>query len=653
MCGIAGIINKDEKQRRAIGPMVEVIRHRGPDQDGFYEDGRVALGMRRLSIIDLSTGKQPIESEDGNLLIFFNGEIYNYLELRKGLEEEGHKFRTHSDTEVVLKMFEIMGHRAFEYLRGMFAFAIYNKETGRTVLARDFFGIKPLYYTRFEVNAEPKVSSKKSSGNSASLRPDFSPEILGSAPMFAFSSEMKSFLSLPGFKPEVNDEAVFNYLSYQYNPLPEAFLKGVYKLAPGHFMNVEYDGSFETLQYWHYDIEPNEKLDEEVTRKEILETMRDSVSHHMIADVPVGSFLSGGIDSSIIATLMQEVRKSSQPLSSKKSSDIPFDPVKTFTVSFKTVSEGAEAKETSGPLGTEHREISVGAEEYFRALPNAAWHFDEPVADPSAIGLYFLAREARKHVKVVLSGEGADELFGGYNIYLEPFARRRARFIPKFILRIISRLPFRGRNFAERILVRLEDRYIGNAKVFRNEEIAKLWKGERENKFDLSELYSEARKLSDSSKMQYIDVHTWLIGDILAKADKMTMAHSLELRVPFLDRSVADLARTLPDKFKWHKGETKYLLREAFRGLLPESTRKRPKLGFPTPVRSWFNKERKDVYNTILNNPYIKEKFNLDEVKRLVAEHTFGKRDNSRKIYLLLMLALWYNKFILTKPATK
>lgn len=635
MCGIAGIIDKNEKERRAINKMVEVIRHRGPDQDGFFEDGRVALGMRRLSIIDLSTGKQPIESEDGNLLIFFNGEIYNYKELRNGLEGEGHKFKTQSDTEVVLKMYEIMGHKAFEYLRGMFAFAIYHKDSGRTVLVRDFFGIKPLYYYR-------------------------------NGTQFAFSSEMKSFLSISGFKPEVNDRAVYNYLSYQYNPLEEAFLKGVYKLAPGHFMNVEYDGSFEILQYWHYDIEPNERLNEEDTKKEILETMRDSVSHHMIADVPVGSFLSGGIDSSIIVTLMQEVRSGKeQNFSSKKSSDIPAEhgqislqkssapknTVKTFTVSFKTVSEGAEAKETAEPLGTEHREVSIGADEYFASLSKAAWHFDEPVADPSAIGLYFLAREARKHVKVVLSGEGADELFGGYNIYLEPFARRRARFIPRFILRLISKMPFRGRNFAERMLTRLEDRYIGNAKVFRNEEVSRLWKGEKQERFDPTELYSEARKLSDSSKMQYIDVHTWLIGDILAKADKMTMAHSLELRVPFLDRSVADLARTLPDRLKWRKGETKYILREAFRGILPESTRKRPKLGFPTPVRSWFNRERKDVYNTILNNSYIREKFNTGEIKLIIARHISCKQDNSRKIYLLLMLALWYNRFITNNPA--
>lgn len=624
MCGIAGVINRGEKERKAIGPMVEAIHHRGPDEDGFYTDERVALGMRRLSIIDLSTGKQPIESESGRLLIFFNGEIYNYKELRDELENDGHKFKTESDTEVVLRMYEVYGHEAFSRLRGMFAIAIYHKDSGRTTLVRDFFGIKPLYYTR-------------------------------SGSLFAFSSEMKSFLKLPGFKPEVNDAAVYNYLSYQYNPLEETFLKGVYKLAPGHFMNVEYDGSFETLQYWHYDIEPKERLDEEETKQEILETMRDSVAHHMIADVPVGSFLSGGIDSSIIATLMQELR--SQDFSSEKPSDIPAEhgqvfrqkspaPIKTFTVGFKTISEGAEAKETSEPLGTDHREISVGPDEYFKSLRDAAWHFDEPVADPSAIGLYFLAREARKHVKVVLSGEGADELFGGYNIYLEPFARRRARFIPKFVLKFLSKLPLRGANFSKRLITKLEDRYIGNAKIFEDVEIARLWKGNKEEKFDIGELYKEARKLSDSSKMQYIDVHTWLVGDILAKADKMTMAHSLELRVPFLDRKVADLARSLPDRFKWHKGETKYLLREAFRSVLPESTRKRKKLGFPTPVRTWFSRERQDIYKEILNSKYIKEKFDLEEIKSIIETHVSGKRDNSRKIYLLLMLALWYNIFI-------
>ncbi|MFH1472958.1 MAG: asparagine synthase (glutamine-hydrolyzing) [bacterium] len=629
MCGIAGIIDRKTDERdRTLTFMVQAIIHRGPDDDGFYSDGRVSLGMRRLSIIDPAGGKQPISSKDGNLIIFFNGEIYNYKELKKELEQKGHKFKTNSDTEVVLQMYEVYGKDFLPKLRGMFAFAIYNKMSGEIFIARDFFGIKPLYYL------------KKNN-------------------TFAFSSEFKSFLSMPGLKREVNDEAVYNFLFYQYNPLDETFLKGVHKLPQGHYMTVSNDGRYEITKYWEFKFEQNEKLIEEETRKKILDTMEDSVAHHMIADVPVGSFLSGGIDSSIIATLMQRVRngelesrkesprtpESVARLSSFDSSS-PINRVKTFTVGFDHVSERNEARETSDPLGTEHREISVSADEYFKALPNAVWHFDEPVADPSAIGIYFLAREARKHVKVVLSGEGADELFGGYNIYLEPFARRRARFIPRFVLRLISKLPFRGKNFAERMLVRLEDRYIGNAKVFRDEEVAKLWKGEKQNKFDLSELYNKARKLSDSSKMQYIDVHTWLIGDILSKADKMTMAHSLELRVPFLDKEVADLARTLPDKFKWRNSQTKYLLREAFRNILPESTRKRPKLGFPTAIRDWLKEDRYKVFDLIRSNSYTQSHFDMAEIEKLIMDHLSGKRDNSRKLYLFIMLALWYNIFI-------
>ena len=327
--------------------------------------------------------------------------------------------------------------------------------------------------------------------------------------------------------------------------------------------------------------------------------------------------------------------------------------IKTFTVSFSSLSEAKEARETSEPLGTDHTEIIVSADEYFEALPKAIWHFDEPVADPSALGLYFLAREARKHVTVVLSGEGADELFGGYNIYLEPYARRRIAWLPRKVLEFLSRLPFRGRNFALRAMQKLEDRYIGNASIFSLRELEQLWKGTGEEKFSLQSFYDEVFSQSDSTKMQYIDINTWLVGDILAKADKMTMAHSLELRVPFLDVEVGKLATLLPDRFKWSRGhgmsstiQTKYLLREAFKSVLPESTRRRKKLGFPTPVREWFTAERQALYHLILENTYIKSHFNTSEVERLIAEHLEKKADNSRKIYLLLMLAIWYNTFI-------
>lgn len=607
MCGIAGIIDtKIEEKERTILNMVSKIVHRGPDDDGFYVDKYVGLGMRRLSIIDLSTGRQPISSADGKLLIFLNGEIYNYKELKSELVARGHNFKTQTDTEVVLAMYEEYGPKMLLKLRGMFVFCIYNTETKNLFLARDFFGIKPLYYL---VNKNKEIT--------------------------AFSSEIKSFLSLSDFTPTVNDDAVLNYLSFQYNPLSETFFRDVYKLPPGHYLSINLLTNESHIEkYWSFEFRQDKTLDKEQTTKEIFETIEDSVAHHMIADVPVGAFLSGGIDSSIITTLMQKIR------GDKK--------IKTFTVGFESLTEGKEASETSDFLGTDHAEIKIGPEEYFNSLPKAVYHFDEPVADPSAIGLYFVAREARKHVTVVLSGEGSDELFGGYNIYLAPFAKQKLDWVPKKIIRFFINLPFNffGKNYLCRVSQKLEDWYIGNASIFKQKEVDSLWKGGQGKKLSLSFLYKQTANLSDSTAMQFIDINTWLIGDILAKADKMTMANSLELRVPFLDIEVANLAKRLPDSFKWHSGVTKYLLREAFRKVIPEPTRNRKKLGFPTPIRDWLNKDRLDVYKTILENDYIKDHMNLEYIQKLISDHTSKTQDNSRKIYLLLMLSLWYDVYI-------
>ncbi|KKT14485.1 MAG: Asparagine synthetase [Parcubacteria group bacterium GW2011_GWC1_43_30] len=596
------------KRKNAIQNMAEAIYHRGPDDAGFFVDEYVALGVRRLSIIDLVGGKQPISLNDGRFTIIFNGEIYNYKELRSELGD--YKFKTDSDTEVVLVGFLKWGAEILPRLRGMFAFSIYDAKEKQIFLARDFFGIKPLYYLIDDTRSD----------------------------VIAFSSEIKSFLTLPTFKPEVNDQAVFNYLSFQYNPLEETFFKNIFKLPPAHFMKIDINTrKTEMKRYWQFEFKPDNSLDEAKTAKEVLEVMEDSVSHHLIADVAIGSFLSGGIDSSIIATLMSR-----------------FGPkVKTFTVGFESLSEGGEALETVKLLGTDHREITIGAKEYFENLPKAIWHFDEPVADPSALGLYFLAREAAKQVKVVLSGEGSDELFGGYNIYLEPFARRWITWLPNVILKFIINLPFdvRGKNYAKRASQKLEDWYIGNASIFSEAEVKLLWKGKSEKKFLIEDLYQKVAHSSDSTKMQYIDIHTWLIGDILAKADKMTMAHSLELRVPFLDIEVARLASRLPDRFKWKSGVTKYLLREAFKRVLPESVRQRKKLGFPTPVKDWFTNDRKDVFSLILENPYIQKRMNVSYIKNLIGDHLSGRNDNSRKIYLLLALAIWYNMFIVDQKS--
>lgn len=614
MCGITGIINPKDKD--SIEEMTRAIFHRGPDDKGYFKDEYVALGMRRLSIIDLARGKQPIISSDNRFMIFFNGEIYNYKEIRNELGD--YQFKTDSDTEVILAGFAKWGEEILMRLRGMFVFAIYDKERHEVFIARDFFGIKPLYYLKRSDKIE------------------------------AFSSEIKSFLELKEFKPEVNNAAVYNYLSFQYNPLEETFFKNVFKLPPAHFMKIDVKtGMSEVKKYWQFEFRQDKTLDKKNTAEKILEVMKDSVAHHMIADVPVGSFLSGGIDSSIIATLMQRRRSEEQKSASRPEAS---GKIKTFTVGFETLSEGREAKETSEPLGTDHTELTVSAEEYFKNLPKAVWHFDEPVADSSAIGLYFLAREAAKHVKVVLSGEGADELFGGYNIYLAPYAARRLVWFPKNIISLFLRLPFKffGKNYLKRVGTKLEDWYIGNASVFKEDEIKNLWKGDvlRVSRVPLDSVYDEVNSLSDSTKMQYVDIKTWLVGDILAKADKMTMAHSLELRVPFLDTEVASLAATLPDHFKWSRGETKYLLRKAFEKVLPESVQRRKKLGFPTPVRNWFTKDQTPLYNTILENAYIKNHMNIRYIVQIINDHIEKRADNSRKIYLLLVLAIWYNIFI-------
>lgn len=611
MCGITGIVNKNIAEKETIiKDMVSLIQHRGPDDDGFYVDENVALGMRRLSIIDISSGKQPIYSADGKKVILFNGEIYNYKEIREELLRTGSTFNTHSDTEVILRLYEKEGENFLTKLRGMFAFVIYDLDKKEAFVARDYFGIKPVYYL---LNDNGKI--------------------------VGFGSEIKSFQNLGDFKREVNDNAVFNYLSFQYNPLNETFFKNVYKLPPGSYLKVNTEtGEYNIQKYWDFKFQKNNSLNETETKSKIFETIKGSVEHHMIADVPVGAFLSGGVDSSIITTLMQKIRGDSK--------------IKTFTVGFDDLTEGIEAKETSSFLGTEHIEITVGREEYFEALSKAIYHFDEPVADPSAIGLHFVAKEARKHVKVVLSGEGSDELFGGYNIYLAPFARKKLVWLPQFLVNGIVKifdlfnLKFWGTNYLRRLSMKLEDWYIGNATIFKDGEINKIWKGGANEKFSLKNLYEKVDTESDSVKMQYVDINTWLVGDILAKADKMTMANSLELRVPFLDIEVAKLAETLPDNFKWRNGVTKYLLREAFNSVIPESTRNRKKLGFPTPIRNWLTTDNIFVWDTIINNQYIKSKMNLDYIKTIIDEHTTRKADNSRKIYLLLMLALWYNVFI-------
>ncbi|MDQ5912213.1 MAG: hypothetical protein QG568_428 [Patescibacteria group bacterium] len=647
MCGIAGILGKPEKTSATIDKMVDVITHRGPDDRGVLVEKDFAFGMRRLSIIDLGGGHQPISNEDDTVTVVFNGEIYNHRELRPELIALGHTFKTDSDTEGLVHLYEQYGPDMLRKLRGMFGFCIFDKKKNQLFIARDFFGIKPIYY-----RVENKTTQK----------------------IVSFGSEIKSLLEDKKYKPTVNDNAVYNYLAYQYNPLEETMFTDIYRLMPGHYMivNLE-DNSFKIEPYWHYHFNdkhvwPTTDVDsknivikqegsetdatyyqsenEINLAKEVRKVVEDSVAHHLIADVPVGSFLSGGVDSGIIVTTVQNLRKKAGAPS-----------VDTFTIGFDHVSEHTEARQVSDAVGSNHTEIQVDFDEYFKELPKIAWHFDEPVADPSAVALYFLAREARKKVKVVLSGEGADELFGGYNIYREPFATSFISKLPSFIKTLFIKplllMPFNfyGKNYIYRSLTPLRDRYIGNANIFKKAEQEKLWKGYETSdtspqRMDMYPYYDVVQDQSDSRKMQYIDLNFWLPGDILAKADKMTMAHSLELRVPFLDIEVAKISARIPEIFKYKNGTTKYILRKAFESILPKTTANRKKLGFPTPIKQWLKKQPEQVMNLIKENAYIQEKFDMTYIEQLESEHISGKKDNARKIYILLMFALWYNTFI-------
>lgn len=647
MCGIAGILGKPERTRETIDKMVDIITHRGPDDRGVLVEKDFAFGMRRLSIIDLGGGHQPISNEDDTVTVVFNGEIYNHRELRPELISLGHSFKTDSDTEGLVHLYEQYGPDMLRKLRGMFGFCIFDKNKNQLFIARDFFGIKPIYY-----RVEKKVTQK----------------------IVSFGSEIKSLLEDKKYKPVVNDNAVYNYLAYQYNPLEETMFTDIYRLLPGHYMIVNLDdNSFKIEPYWHYHFNnknawPTTDVDnknivvkhegsdadaiyyqsenEINLAKEVKRVVEDSVAHHLISDVPVGSFLSGGVDSGIIVTTVQNLRKKSRAPS-----------VDTFTIGFDHVSEHTEARQVSDAVGSNHTEIRVDFDEYFKELPKIAWHFDEPVADPSAVALYFLAREARKKVKVVLSGEGADELFGGYNIYREPFATSFISKLPSLIKTLFIKplllMPFNfyGKNYIYRSLTPLRDRYIGNANIFKKIEQEKLWKDYETNnnvpqRMNMYPYFDTVKDESDSRKMQYIDLNFWLPGDILAKADKMTMAHSLELRVPFLDIEVAKISARIPEIFKYKNGTTKYILRKAFESILPKTTANRKKLGFPTPIKQWLKKQPEKVMSIIKENPYIREKFDASYIEQLESEHISGKKDNARKIYVLLMFALWYNTFI-------
>ena len=649
MCGICGFTGQNVDRGQVLTDMMNRIIHRGPDGAGQYMDDEIAMGFRRLSIIDLEGGDQPMRTEDGRLVITFNGEIYNYRELREELKGRGHSFRTRSDTEVLLHGYSEYGVKILDRLRGMFAFVIWDTRKKELFGARDMFGIKPFYYAQAE----------------------------GS---FIYGSEIKSILEYPGYEREVNLEALEQYMSFQYSVLPETFFKGIFRLPAGHYM-IWKDGKLRTRRYFDPMLTPVKAKDREkeegrktvgekaVGEKaagekaagekadshncidgfgagqsahdrlvdEIDRAVQESVRYHMVSDVEVASLLSSGVDSSYVAAT--------------------FKGAKTFTVGFdyETYNEIPYAEALSGEVGIRNYSKIISTREYWKEFPKIQYYMDEPLADASAAALYFVDREASRHVKVILSGEGADELFGGYVIYHEPFSLNAYQKIPAGVRRaaaaVVSVLPGhpKGKGFIMRGAKPVEERFIGNANVYtvklRNRVLRHTTKNS-DPKNLTAPYYRRARHLSDTEKMQYIDLNFWLQGDILLKADKMSMAHGLESRVPFLDRGVFTTAKNIPLEEKISRTNTKTAFREAARRYIPEAAAQKKKLGFPVPIRIWL---RQDKYYGIVKKAFLSKEaqlfFHTEELMKLLDAHRAGREDYSRQIWTVYTFLVWYRQY--------
>ena len=606
MCGFCGFTGKVENKEQVIENMMEKIIYRGPDSKGSHVDDDIALGFRRLSIIDLADGTQPIYNEDGTKVIVFNGEIYNYQGIREDLISKGHIFKTKTDTEVILHGYEEYGPEVLNKFRGMFGIAIWDLVSKELFIARDFFGIKPMYYTQVGKD-------------------------------LIFGSEIKCILTHPNVKKELNESALQNYLSFQYGVPNDTFFKDIYCLQPGHYLKFK-DGKLEITRYWKPEFMVNDSWEEDKLVEEIDKVFKDSVEAHKISDVEVGCFLSSGVDSSYVAT--------------------QFKGQKSFTVGFNynKYNEIDYAKELAEEIGQDHYFKRIEDDEFWEIVPKVQYYMDQPHADPSCVALYYVCKIASEHVKVVLSGEGADELFGGYRIYHEPFSLRYSKLLPRFawkgIAGILNAIPveFPGKSYANRASKTLEERFIGNANLFSDKEKRKILKnteGMKKPEEITKPFYEDTKGMDDVTRMQYIDINFWMIGDILLKADRMSMANSLELRVPFLDKEVWNLARTIPVKYKVTKdGQTKVAMRKAALKNMPEKVASRKKLGFPVPTREWLKQEK--YYNIVkkeFESETAKKYFVTEEIVKLLDEHIQLKKDNSRKIWTIYVFLIWYKQF--------
>lgn len=610
MCGICGFTGEIVDRDSVIKNMTDVITHRGPDSSGVYAGDGVTMGFRRLSIIDISSsGDQPIYNEDKTLALTFNGEIYNYQDLRKELIEKGHQFYTQTDSEVLVHGFEEWQEGLLNRLRGMFGFAIWNTVDHSLFLARDYFGIKPIHYTQ--------------AGDS-----------------FVYGSEIKSILEFPGFEKKFNHHALDNYISFEYSPPPETFFENVFCLMPAHYLWYK-DGKVTTARYWEPQFDADNSMTEEQAVDAIEEVFENSVNAHKISDVEVGCFLSSGVDSSYVSTY--------------------FKGQKTFTVGFdygEKYNEIDWAKNLSKEVGLEHHYKVISTEEYWDSIRKVQYHMDQPLADASCIALYFVSKMASEYVKVVLSGEGADELFGGYNIYHEPDDLAGYKKIPLFLRKcfagIAKAMPFRfkGKSFLIRGAQTIEESFIGNCSMFTMEEKRKLLKSDIPitRPQDLTKsYYARVQGKDDVTKMQYLDINVWLAGDILLKADRMSMANSLELRVPFLDKEVFNVAARLPRHLRVNKENTKYAMRKAAMRHLPDATAKKKKLGFPVPTRVWLREQKYyDIVKTAFTGDTAKQFFNTDVLVALLDEHFNGKCDNNRKIWTIYVFLIWYDIYFAT-----
>jgi len=600
MCGIIGFVSPKGEKEKIIKKMTDRLIHRGPDEEGFYIDKDIALGHRRLSIIDLDNGKQPISNK--KFVVIFNGEIYNYMELKAELIANNYKFETDSDTEVLLHGYEEWGNNLPKKLRGMFAFAIWDKKNKTLFCARDNFGIKPLYYYKNE-------------------------------DVFMFASEIKAFLEHPQFEKVLNKDLINLYLSFSFTPTNETFFKGVFCLEPGHTLILK-NNKINIEQYYEINFGESETNFNDVV-EEISKTMKSSVEYHKISDVEVGAFLSSGIDSSYIVSLAK--------------------PDKTYTIGYNLpkYSEIRYTKKLAEMLGIKNISKKVSQKEYMDSVEKILYQMDEPCADPSAVALYLVSKLASNDVKVIMSGEGADEFFGGYNTYREAIDYNAYNKIPYFIRHLLSKIfsylpEFKGRNFIVRRGIKLENDYVGVNKIFSDEEINKVlsFKSTIKNKDITKSLFDKNRDKSDIVKMQAVDIKYWLVKNILLKVDKMTMANSIEARTPFIDKEVFKIASTLPLKCKLSKDNTKIALREASKKDIPNESYKKKKLGFPVPIREWLKtKEVYDIVKESFNSEVANKYFNIKVINKLLDEHYNSKKDNYRKIWTIYSFLVWYNVF--------